>query len=152
MDLFCADERNALRAVLDTIVPPSADGRMPGAGALDLVPHVERGLASMPVLVPAIQQGLAALDAIARERGAANFAVLAAAKRADALREVDASQPAFLGPLLFHTYANYYQQPAVIAGLGMEARPPFPKGHELKPFDERLLDAVRRRPKMYRDC
>jgi hypothetical protein len=123
---------------------------MPGAGALGLVAHVERGLAAMAILVPAIQQGLAALDAIAREQGAANFAALPAAARSEALRAITESQPAFLGPLLFHTYANYYQQPQVIAGIGLEARPPFPKGHELEPGDFSLLDAVRSRGPIWR--
>ncbi len=150
MDLFSADEREAMRAVLDAIIPPSADGRMPGAGALGLVAHVERGLASMAVLVPAIQAGLAALDASARERDAANFAALPAAQRGETLRAITASHPAFVGPLLFHTYANYYQQPQVIAGIGLEARPPFPKGHALEPGDFSLLDAVRRRGAIYR--
>jgi hypothetical protein len=152
MDLFSAEERETLRAVLDAIIPPSADGRMPGAGALGLAAHVERGLAPMAMLVPAIQQGLAALEAIAREQGAADFPSLPAAKRNDALGALAAAQPAFLGPLLFHTYANYYQQPQVILGIGLEARPPFPKGHTLAPFDERLLDRVRSGPKRYRDC
>lgn len=150
MDLFTADELDSLSAVLDTIIPPSADGRMPGAGALGLVAQVERGLATMAMLVPAIQQGLAALDAIAREQGAANFAALSATARSEALRAINASQPAFLGPLLFHTYANYYQQPQVIAGIGLEARPPHPKGHVLEPGDFSLLDAVRGRGPIWR--
>ena len=35
--------------------------------------------------------------------------------------------------------------------LGMEARPPFPKGYEVEQGDWSLLDPVRARPKMYRE-
>ena len=36
--------------------------------------------------------------------------------------------------------------------LGMEVRPPFPKGFQVEPGDWSLLDAVRSRPKIYRDA
>jgi hypothetical protein len=34
----------------------------------------------------------------------------------------------------------------------MEARPPFPKGHEVEQGDWSLLDPVRMRPKLYREA
>ena len=34
----------------------------------------------------------------------------------------------------------------------MEPRPPFPLGYEQPPDDLSLLDPVRERPKLYRDC
>jgi hypothetical protein len=35
--------------------------------------------------------------------------------------------------------------------LGREPRPPYPLGYELAPFDEALLEPVRRLPKLYRE-
>lgn len=147
---FTEEQRAALGAVLDEIVPPSADGARPGAGEIGLVAQVERGLGEMAALVPMVQHALAQLDEIARRSGAASFAGAARAERGALLAELVAAQPGFLGPLVFHTYVNYYQQPAVLSAIGLEPRPPHPKGHALEPGDFGLLDAVRRRGPIWR--
>jgi hypothetical protein len=104
----------------------------------------------MPVLIPLVLQSLATLDEGARARGAACFADLAAAERTPLFAEVAAAQPGFVGPLVFHTYVGYYQDPRVLAAIGLEPRPPHPKGHVLEPGDFGLLDAVRRRGPIWR--
>ena len=45
----------------------------------------------------------------------------------------------------------YYRDDRVLLSLGVEPRPPFPKGHTLEQGDWSLLDAVRGRPKLWRD-
>jgi hypothetical protein len=47
--------------------------------------------------------------------------------------------------------ACYYQDDQVVVALGMEARPPFPKGNVVEPGDLSLLDPVRARKQIYRD-
>jgi hypothetical protein len=44
----------------------------------------------------------------------------------------------------------YYRDDRVMRALGMEARPPFPKGYEVSQGDWTLLDAVRGRPPIWR--
>ena len=46
----------------------------------------------------------------------------------------------------------YYRDDRVVISLGLEPRPPFPKGHTLEQGDWSLLDPVRARPKMWRDA
>ena len=46
----------------------------------------------------------------------------------------------------------YYRDDRVVRSLGMEPRPPFPKGFEVEQGDWSLLDPVRARPKLYRDA
>jgi len=46
----------------------------------------------------------------------------------------------------------YYRDDRVMRALGMEARPPFPKGHEVEQGDWSLLDPVRMRPTLYREA
>ena len=53
--------------------------------------------------------------------------------------------------LTFVAYVGYYQHPRVVAALGLEHRPPHPKGHEMEASDLTLLDPVRRRGKLYRE-
>ena len=149
---FSRDAERLLASVLDEIIPPSDDGKFPGAGALGLAGFVERNLQGTPELRPVIEQGLSALEELAKSRGARGFAALPRRDKRDVLRELAATQPAFVPGLILHTYAGYYQNSRVIEALGLEPRPPYPEGYELEAGDLTLLEPVRRRPKMYREC
>ena len=148
---FSGDELRTLTCVLDLLIPPSGDGRMPGAGEVGIGARIDQLTQRDPGLRAVVAAGVAALDAHARAAGASVFAALAGDARLAALHEVAAAQPGFVPSLIFHTYAGYYQEGRVLQGLGLEARPPFPAGHQLDPFDAALLDPVRRRAKLYRD-
>ena len=138
-----------LAALLDELVPPSEDGQLPGAGALGLGPTLH---ANTPELRTVIEQGVAALDEHARSRGASDFADLAQHERSAVLNEVADEQAALVPGLVFQTYVHYYQHPRVLSGLRLEPRPPYPKGYEMEPTDLTLLDPVRERSKLYREC
>lgn len=146
MPLAPEDARDLI-AVLDEIIPPSDDGRMPGAGAVGLLAHVEAELAKNPGLAPTVEAGLAAL----REQAGGDFAALEGDARRDALNALAAAQPGFLPALVFQTFTGYYRQPAVLEALGLEARPPHPQGYALEMGDLDLLQPVRDRGKVWRD-
>jgi hypothetical protein len=97
-------------------------------------------------------QGISGLDELARSRGSQSFAALSKPDRVQVLNELGPKQPAFLPTLILYTYGGYYQNGRVVEALGLEARPPFPEGYEVEPNDLTLLDEVRQRPKMYREC
>ena len=44
----------------------------------------------------------------------------------------------------------YYRDDRVVRSLGLEARPPYPRGHVLEDGDRSLLDPVQARPPMWR--
>jgi hypothetical protein len=142
-----AEEKHVLASVLDEIIPPSGDGRFPGAGQIGLVSYVEEALENTPELRSAVANGLSELDALARRRTAADFAALPREEKVQLLNEWS-----FVLPLTLHACAGYYQHPRVVAALGLEPRPPHPQGYEMEPNDLSLLDGVRRRPKLYREC
>ncbi|MBW2421934.1 MAG: gluconate 2-dehydrogenase subunit 3 family protein [Deltaproteobacteria bacterium] len=146
---FSPDTQRTLAAVLDEIIPASRDGALPGAGALGVGVYVEERLGTA---AEAVTAGLAALEELAMGRGAAGFCAAAREDRLPLLNEVSESHPGLLGSLIFHGYGGYYQDPRVVEALGLEARPPHPKGYELESGDLGLLDAVRARPKLYRDA
>lgn len=134
-------------AMLDELIP-ARDASLPGAGSLGVGAYVAAKLGDV---VPLVARGLAALDALARDRGAADFADLEAGERAPLVNEVAAGHPGFVECLVFHTYVGYYQDPRVALAIGFPARPPYPEGYELAPGDLGLLDDVRKRAKLYRD-
>jgi hypothetical protein len=144
---FSEQELRRLASVLDEIIPPSADGRLPAAGQLGLARVIGDALQKTPDLRAMIAQGLSELDTLARDRKAAPFTALSRDDKVQLLNE-----QGFVLPLAFQTYIAYYQQPQVVAALGMDARPPHPGGYEMPPNDLSLLDAVRRRAKGFREC
>ena len=131
---FSPAELRMLTSVLDVLIPANPAQGLPGAGALGLATAVDTSLARTPMLRPMIADGLLALGKPTAPR-VADF--------------LDA-EPGFVMSLLFHAYAAYYGDARVLTALGLEARPPHPRGYELRPIDPALLDPVRRRPKMYR--
>jgi hypothetical protein len=150
----CLSERQerALASVLDEIIPPSDDGRFPGAGELGLAGYIEQAQQQTPELRQVIVQGLSAIDELAGRRGSQGFASLSKQDKLEVLNQLAATEQAFLPSLIFHTYAGYYQNARVVEALGIEPRPPHPKGYEMEPSDLGLLERVRQRAKLYRDC
>ena len=144
---FSEDAKRTLASVLDEIIPASDDGRFPGAGQIGLARYIDEALQKTPALRSMIAQGLADLDDLARSRNASSFAALS---REDKLQLLNAW--GFVLPLTLHAYIGYYQHPRVVEALGLEPRPPHPKGYHMEPNDLSLLDAVRRRPRLYREC
>lgn len=149
---FSAHELDTLAAVLDQVIPPSADGRLPGAG---FIAHGERfgtivGL--LPGLDLGLAGGLAACDEQARKRGAADYVALADAERLAVLNDVAAIDAGFVPSLMFLAYSTYYVEDRVIAGLDLEPRPPHPQGFAMPENDLGLLDPVRARGRLWRDA
>jgi hypothetical protein len=138
-----------LDAVLNLIVPPSADGRMPGAAEVGVPAYL---VAEAADALPALRDELALLEQRAQARHARGFAALGQGERQGLVEELRARDPAFMSRLAMETLACYYQHDRVLEGLGMEARPPYPKGYQVVQGDLSLLEPVRARGRIYRDA
>lgn len=147
---FSAAELYAIDRALDAVIPPSADGRLPGAGQIGVSRYVDRALRTAPHLREMFTESIAALERLAAQRGGASFAELPAAEQAALVDQLANSADAFPPILILHGFSGYYQHPDVLAVLGLGARPPHPEGYPMEPNDLSLLDAVRRRGPMYR--
>ena len=143
---FSDAERNGLSALLDEIIPPGRDGRMPGAGQLGLEARIEADLAKQEGLIEVARAGLAALD----EASGGSFVELDRSRRRGIVDQVVAAHPALVPSLVFLTYTAYYEHPQVRVGLGRDPRPAHPGGYELEPFDPDLVEQVLRREPLYR--
>lgn len=129
-----------LDAVLSTLLP--GDGAWPDAGTLGLGAMLRSDLGDAAAAL------LAALPA--------SFAQAAEAERVAALQALESAQPALFERLIAVAYTAYYVDARVRAVIeretGYENRPPQPLGYALEPFDERLLDAQRRRAPFWREA
>jgi gluconate 2-dehydrogenase subunit 3-like protein len=150
--VFSPDEERILTTLLYAVIPESRDGRLPGAGALELTAHIVRSVERTPMLRPVIDYGLSTLADLARKRNPAGWAALSRDERTAVFEEFTATDQFFLPAFLFLVYSGYYTTARVVEALGLEMRPPHPEGYAIEPDDlSSLLDPVRRRGKMYRD-
>lgn len=144
-----AAQQATLEAVLNLIVPPSADARMPGAAEVGVPAYL---LAEAADALPVLRAELDQLEQRAQALHAQGFAALEPGARKTLVEALRAQTPAFMSRLAMETLACYYQNERVLAGLGEEARPPYPKGYAVVQGDLSLLDPVRARGKIYRDA
>jgi len=148
---FSPDEERTFAAVLDEVIPPSDDGRLPGAGEIGIAHDIEQTLQQTPEVRPVVTQGLSTVSELANDRNPKGFAALSRREKLEVLDEVSAREQAFLPSVMFLAYAAYYVNDRVVEALGLEPRPPHPKGYEVEPDDLSLLEQVRQRPKLYRE-
>lgn len=140
--------RSMLPLVLNLIVPPSADGRMPGAADVDVLAHLTAAAADS---IPLLRDEFDRLEAEANARFAASFIDLGANARQRLVASLRTDDPGFMRLLALNTVTCYYQDERVMAGLGMPPRAPFPQGFDVKTGDLTLLDPVRQRGPIWRE-
>ena len=127
------------------MIPASTEFAVPGADDATIFADILHSLGRDRDAVGA------ALDWLADLSGGA-FSDLDAAGRqavADRFLAADAPEVAVFGRVILQCY---YRDDRVVRSLGMEPRPPFPKGHVVEQGDWSLLDPVRARPKLWRDA
>jgi len=141
--------RICLDRVLDLIVPPSEDGRKPGASEVGVAAFIA---AEAPDALPGIREALDDLDARAHARFGTGFASIGAEEQRLLVESMRAADATYLRRLAFLAVACYYQNDTVLASLGLEARAPYPKGYAVASGDLTLLDPVRARGRIYREA
>lgn len=141
-------DRETLRAVLDRLIPPVDE--LPGAGGMGLTDTVERFAQRAPLMRSAL---VAVLDALSLDPGlhvTGGFQALKPEQQDEAIRIIEVSMPDQFLQILRLVYSVYYGDPRVHARVGWSARPPQPEGFELPPFDEAVLEKIRRRKPFWR--
>ena len=75
----------------------------------------------------------------------------AATHQSNAIAQFRATESPPMTALVNATVRCYYRDDRVMRSLGMEPRPPFPKGFDIPQGDWSLLDPVRARGRVYRE-
>ena len=133
-----------LRAIAAMIIPASSEFKVPGADDPAIQADIVATLGRDTSLVRE------ALDEIARLAGRQPLASLDPGRRETVALELRAKGGAAVTTLTRVVLQCYYRDDRVVRSLGLEPRPPYPKGHELEDGDWSLLDPVRARPLMWR--
>jgi hypothetical protein len=139
-----ADQCRSLRCLAEMMIPASAEYGVPSAGDDAIFADILRsfGRDAEHVLVV-----LRTLD----EMMGGVFADLEPARCEAAAARLHESGGEALTYLERIILQCYYRDDRVMRSLGLEVRPPFPKGFEVEQGDWSLLDPVRARPKLYRE-
>jgi hypothetical protein len=143
-DTLSADQRRSLRCLAEMIIPASSEFGVPSASDKVIFADVLRSLGRDVGHVVTV---LGTVDALA----AGVFADLERSRReavAVRLRAVGGDALMYLTRIVLQCY---YRDDRVMRSLGMEVRPPFPKGFELEQGDWSLLDPVRARRPFFRE-
>jgi hypothetical protein len=142
-NLLTPAQRDDLRAIAAEMIPASDEFDVPGADdpaiQADIVATLGRDTESVRE----------ALDELARLAGRP-LASLDPARREAVALELRTKGGAALATLTRVVLQCYYRDDRVVRSLGLEPRPPYPKGHVLEDGDWSLLDPVRARPPMWR--
>ncbi len=138
-------QRQDLRALAGLMIPASKEFAVPGADDAAIFDDILRSLGRDRDSVRA------ALARLAAQAGGSFAALHEAGQDAVAAAFLATNTPdvTILGRVILQCY---YRDDRVVRSLGLEPRPPFPKGHTLEQGDWSLLDPVRARPKLWRDA
>ena len=132
-------QRADLRTVAAMMIPASEEYKVPGADDAAIQADM------LATLGRDTKRVAAALDYLARLADGP-LADLDAGKREAVAREFRASGGVAAATLIRVVLQCYYRDDRVLRSLGLELRPPFPKGHVLPDGDWSLLDPVKARP------
>jgi hypothetical protein len=137
-----------LGAVVDTLLPGDDDPKPLPSGtaagvAAKLAEHLvaDRDRAGHEAVLQAIASAARGEDAFVRANAAGRIA---------SVRRVEDEMRGHFQALLAVVLQDYYEMEAVLLAMGWRAEPPQPQGHVLQPFDEALLEPVKRRGPMWR--
>lgn len=143
-------QRELATQVLDSLVPGRGD--LPGAGAIGVAGYLDRAGGGSLTLRRTLTDLLTAIEAACHSKFTKQFADLDGDRRTTVLQQVESDHGPDFTELLRRTYAGYYSDPAVLSAIGIDARPPQPRGFFIAPFDPAVLEGVRKRDRLYRDA
>ena len=137
-NIFTDQERELLACIVEFIIPCAPDQNLPGAGDLAILEDIVTiGKNDLPSLKKAISE----FDTLASGL-TENLNDAAKAEVINSYRLQCSRSALFLQTI---TATAYYRDARVLEHIGVEARPPFPKGYHVEQSDLTLLDPVRKR-------
>jgi len=146
-DSFAEQEQIVLRKLAGCMISASKDLQIPGADDDVIFARLlERATPKVAELRRVMNDFFDALG------GVGDVADLGDAGFKDAMVSARRKPHPFLEAMTALVANAYYTDPRVLASLDKEDRPPFPKGNILEQGDWSLLDPVKKRDQVFRNC
>jgi hypothetical protein len=136
-------QRDDLAVIAAMMIPASSQYDVPGADDAAIQADIIATLGRDAALVAE------ALDHLARLAGRP-LAETGAVRREAVAKEFRTTGGGAAATLVRVVLQCYYRDDRVLRSLGLELRPPFPRGYALEQGDWSLLDRVKARPSMWR--
>jgi hypothetical protein len=141
--VFTPGERHMLCLVARTMIPADPETDTPGADDAAIVDSVCHVLGGAPERT---RQALATLHQLAD----GDFTAADEPRRLQCLEAFRRSAGAQATLLVAAVLQCYYRDQRIMRRLGMEPRPPYPKGYEVEEGDRDLLEPVKARKPFWR--
>jgi hypothetical protein len=140
------EQERTLNVLLNLIIPPSEDGKMPSAADVGFFAYMHN-----ENLYSWIREGLLSIGEETHNMYGKEFSVLSGSEQTQLIDRLRRKLFRFFSNLATQVMLCYYQHDHVLEAIGLEARPPFPHGYLVADGDLTLLEAVYERGKIYRD-
>jgi len=140
------EENRTLTSLLDLIIPASEDGKMPGASDIVFIDYTNN-----ENLLSLIQEGLIRIIDESNNQYGQEFSALSVAEQLEIVNGLKRILLRFFTDLTTQVVQCYYQHDDILKAIGLDARPPFPKGYDVEEGDILLLEPVFLRGKIYLD-
>lgn len=139
-----ASEQECLRLIVGHMIPASERHGVPGADDpaifADMLGSIQRDHNALVTTMNAVDTA-----------AGGSLAALSFEQQAALLARLRSESPGMFGVVEAVASRAYYRDDRVLKSIGVEVRPPFPKGYEIDQGDWSLLDPVRQRGTIYRD-
>ena len=143
---FSEEQKRTLIALLNLLIPPSEDGKMPGVADVGFIDYVHN-----ENLFPWIREGLLSILEESYKNYNLEFSAMIVSKQTQLIDALRDNLFQFFKELNEHVIYCYYQHDDVMKAIGLEVRTPFPQGYVLEERNFDLLEPVYLRGKLYLD-
>jgi len=140
------EQNKTLTTLLSLIIPANEDYKMPSANDVEFYSYMENiNIESF------IQEVLITIIDESHNNYSREFSTLSTDEQLQLVNVLKRKHLRLFTSLTNHVFQCYYQNNNVLEAIGVEPRPPFPKGYFVKEGELLLLESVYNRGKIYRD-
>ena len=140
------EQNRTLTSLLNLIIPASEDGKMPGVFDIGFIDYINN-----ENQLSLIQEGLIRIIDETNNQYCQEFSALSVAEQLTIVNVLKRKLFRFFTDLTTQVVQYYYQHDDILNAIGLDARPPFPKGYDVEEGDILLLEPVFLRGKIYLD-
>lgn len=136
-------DQNLLTAILDRLIPAIED--LPSAGQMGISDEIVRLSGQQARFQKIFENSIA----VFRSENP-SFETLDGAQQDDAIRAYEQAHAESFDSIITISYIVYYKDDRVHKRLGWSGKTPQPDGNEMEPWDESVLDNIRKREPFWR--